>query len=120
MLYQRSIRWPSMVKTTEKGMARETERGRTWFRGGAILTMLNRSRRAKSSRLQNLVRDKILKAFKPHLRKKDVQTAPNGVNGPDILLSRIAKKLCPFNWEVKNRNQIKTVYDWMKQALILE
>ena len=78
--------------------------------------MLNKSRRAKSSRLQNLVRDKILRAFRPHLRKKDVQTPLNGVNGPDIILSRIAKKLCPWNFEVKNRNQIKTVYDWMKQA----
>ena len=78
--------------------------------------MLNRSRRAKSSRLQNLVRDKILKAFKPHLRKKDVQTPLNGVNGPDILLSRIAVKLCPYNFEVKNRNQMKGVYDWFKQA----
>ena len=78
--------------------------------------MLNKSRRAKSSRLQNLVRDKILKAFKPHLRKKDVQTPLNGVNGPDIILSRIAKKLCPYNFEVKNRNQMKGVYDWYKQA----
>ena len=78
--------------------------------------MLNRSRRAKSSRLQNLVRDKLLKAFRPHLRKKDVQTPLNGVNGPDIVLSRIAVKLIPWNFEVKNRNQIKTVYDWMKQA----
>ena len=78
--------------------------------------MLNKSRRAKSSRLQNLVRDKILRAFRPHLRKKDVQTPLNGVNGPDIILSRIAKKLCPWNFEVKNRNQIKTVYDWYKQA----
>ena len=78
--------------------------------------MLNRSRRAKSSRLQNLVRDKILKAFKPHLGKKDVQTPLNGVNGPDILLSRIAVKLCPYNFEVKNRNQMKGVYDWYKQA----
>ena len=78
--------------------------------------MLNKSRRAKSSRLQNLVRDKILKAFKPHLGKKDVQTPPNGINGPDIILSRIAKKLCPYNFEVKNRNQMKGVYDWFKQA----
>ena len=78
--------------------------------------MLNRSRRAKSSRLQNLVRDKILRAFRPHLRKKDVQTPLNGVNGPDIILSRIAKKLCPYNFEVKNRNQMKGVYDWYKQA----
>ena len=78
--------------------------------------MLNKSRRAKSSRLQNLVRDKILKAFKPHLGKKDVQTPPNGINGPDIILSRIAKKLCPYNFEVKNRNQMKGVYDWYKQS----
>ena len=62
------------------------------------------------------MRDKILKAFKPHLRKQDVQTAPNGVNGPDIILSRIAKKLCPYNFEVKNRNQMKGVYDWYKQS----
>ena len=78
--------------------------------------MLNKSRRAKSSRLQNLVRDKLLKAFKPHLGKKDVQTPPNGINGPDIILSRIAKKLCPYNFEVKNRNQMKGVYDWYKQS----
>ena len=78
--------------------------------------MLNKSRRAKSSKLQNLVRDIILRAFRPHLRKQDVKTAPNGVNGPDILLSRIAVKLIPWNFEVKNRNQMKTVYDWMKQA----
>ena len=78
--------------------------------------MLNKSRRAKSSRLQNMVRDKLLKAFKPHLGKKDIQTPPNGVNGPDILLSRIAVKLCPWNWEIKNRNQMKGVYDWYKQA----
>ena len=78
--------------------------------------MLNRSRRAKSSRLQNLVRDKILKAFKPNLVKQDVQTPLNGINGPDIILSRRAVKLCPWNWEIKNRNQMKGVYDWYKQA----
>ena len=37
-------------------------------------------------------------------------------NGPDIILSRIAKKLCPYQFEVKNRNQMKTIYDWYKQA----
>jgi len=78
--------------------------------------MLNKSRRAKSTKLQNLVRDKILKAFKPHLRKQDVKTPLNGENGPDIILSRIAKKLCPYNFEVKNRNQMKTIYDWYRQA----
>ena len=78
--------------------------------------MLNKSRRAKASKLQNLVRDKILKAFRPNLVKADVTTAPNGVNGSDIILSRRARKLCAWNWEIKNRNQMKTVYDWMKQA----
>ena len=52
----------------------------------------------------------------PYLSKKDVQTTPNGVNGPDIILSRTAKKLCPYNFEVKNRNQMKGVYDWYKQS----
>ena len=78
--------------------------------------MLNKSRRAKSTKLQNLVRDKILNAFRPHLRKQDVKTALNGENGPDIILSRIAKKLCPYQFEVKNRNQMKTIYDWYSQA----
>ena len=78
--------------------------------------MLNKSRRAKSTKLQNLVRDKILNAFRPHLRKQDVKTALYGENGPDIILSRIAKKLCPYQFEVKNRNQMKTIYDWYKQA----
>ena len=39
-----------------------------------IEQMKNRSRKAKSTKLQNLVRAKILKAF-PHLKKKDVDAA---------------------------------------------
>jgi hypothetical protein len=46
--------------------------------------MKNRSRKAKSTKLQNLVRAKVLKAF-PHLRKKDVDTAKEGQSGPDLL-----------------------------------
>jgi len=68
--------------------------------------MLNKSRRAKSTKLQNLVRDKILKAFKPHLRKQDVRTPMNGENGQNIILSRIAVKLVPRNFEINNRNKI--------------
>ena len=41
------------------------------------------SKKRKSALLQNLVKDKILKVF-PHLKKKDVTTASNGHNGPDI------------------------------------
>ena len=77
--------------------------------------MKTRSRKIKGKRLTNYVRDKILKAF-PHLKKKDVMVPTDGQNGPDIILSRIAKKLCPYNWELKNQQKMATVYKWHRQA----
>lgn len=77
--------------------------------------MKNRSKQIKSSKLQKLVRLKILKAF-PHLRKKDVACAKEGISGPDIILSRIAKKLCPYQFEIKSQNRMRTIWKWYKQA----
>ena len=77
--------------------------------------MKQMSRKRKSALLQNLVRDKILKTF-PHLKKKDVTTASNGQTGPDIILSRVGKKLVGCQFEVKNQQKMKTIYDWYKQA----
>jgi len=73
------------------------------------------SKKRKSALLQNLVRDKILKSF-PHLKKKNFSTAPTGQNGSDILLSKPAKKLIGINFECKNQNKMKTIYDWYKQS----
>tara|TARA_R100001377_G_scaffold76812_1_gene53863 strand:+ start:1629 stop:1967 length:339 start_codon:yes stop_codon:yes gene_type:complete len=73
------------------------------------------SRKRKSALLQNLVRDKILKTF-PHLKKIDVGTASHGQTGPDIILSKVAKKLVGCNFEIKNQQKMKTVYDWYRQA----
>ena len=73
------------------------------------------SKKRKSALLQNLVRDKILKAF-PHLKKKDVSTANIGQNGSDILLSKTARKLVGVNFECKNQNKMKTIYNWYKQS----
>jgi len=73
------------------------------------------SRKRKSALLQNLVRDKILRTF-PHLKKKDVLTASNGQIGPDIILSRVGQKLVGCNFEIKNQQKMKTVYDWYRQA----
>ena len=73
------------------------------------------SKKRKSALLQNLVRDKILKSF-PHLKKKDVTTASTGQNGSDIRLSKVARKLVGVNFECKNQNKMKTVYDWYKQS----
>jgi len=77
--------------------------------------MKQMSRKRKSAFLQNLVRDKILKSF-PHLKKRDVTTASNGQSGPDILLSKVGRKLVGCNFEVKNQQKMKTIYDWYRQA----
>ncbi len=74
-----------------------------------------KSRKAKGRRLQNFVRDKILKTFK-HLKKEDVQVALMSETGPDIKLSRIAKRLVPLQFECKNQEKMRTVYDFYKQA----
>ena len=77
--------------------------------------MKQKSRKAKGRRLQNYVRDKILKTF-PHLKPKDVQCVENYAPRPDIILSKVARKLCPYQWEIKNQEKMKTIYDFYKQA----
>ena len=73
------------------------------------------SKKRKSALLQNLIKEKILKNF-PHLKKKDVITASVGINGPDLVLSKTARKLVGVNFESKNQNKMKTIYDWYKQS----
>ena len=77
--------------------------------------MKQKSRKAKGRRLQNFVRDKILKNF-PHLKSKDVQCVENYAPGPDIILSKVGLKLVPYQFEIKNQEKMKTVYDFYKQA----
>jgi len=77
--------------------------------------MKTRSRKIKSKRLSNYVRAKILKAF-PHLKQRDVMLPTDGQNGPDLILSRIAKKLIGWNFELKNQERISTNYKWYAQA----
>lgn len=73
------------------------------------------TKRRKSALLQNLVRDKILKSF-PHLKQADVVTAKHGETGPDVKLSKVARKLVGVNFECKNQMKMKTVYNWYLQA----
>ena len=70
--------------------------------------MKQQSRKAKGRRLQNYVRDKILKNF-PHLKAKDVQCVENYAPGPDIILSKVGLKLVPYQWEIKNQEKMKTI-----------
>ena len=69
----------------------------------------------KGRKLQNLVRNKLLKTF-PHLKETDIQVARTGENGPDIKLSRIARRLIPYQWEIKSQQRMKTIYSWHRQA----
>ena len=69
----------------------------------------------KGRKLQNLVRNKLLKTF-PHLKETDIQVARTGENGPDVKLSRIAKRLIPFQFETKAQQRMKTIYKWKKQS----
>ena len=77
--------------------------------------MKQKSRKAKGRKLQNFVRDRVLKAFR-HLKKADVICVENYKPGADIILSKVAKKLCPYSFECKNQEKMKTIYDFYKQA----
>ena len=73
------------------------------------------SRRRKGRRLQNLVRTKILETF-DILRPTDVTVAKTGENGADIRLSKIAKRILPYQFECKNQEKFKTLYSFYSQA----
>jgi hypothetical protein len=52
----------------------------------------------------------------PHLKENDIDVAKTGENGPDIKLSRIAKRLIPYQFETKSQQRMKTIYQWHRQA----
>jgi hypothetical protein len=61
------------------------------------------------------VRDQILKTF-PHLEADDVRSTAMGQSGEDVQLSPAARKVLPYQIEVKNKakSQIHTYYDQAK------
>ena len=77
--------------------------------------MKQRSRRAKGKKLQRILRDKLLKAF-PHLHSVDIRVAKTGENGEDLKLSRIARRLIPFQFEAKSQQKFKVLYSFFDQA----
>ena len=77
--------------------------------------MKQKSRRAKGKKLQKILREKLLSAF-PHLHQSDIRIAKAGENGEDLKLSRIAKRLIPYQFECKNQEKFKTLYSFYSQA----
>jgi hypothetical protein len=74
-----------------------------------------RSRKAKGRKLQQWVRDELLKVF-PSLNNNDVQSAIMGESGQDIKLSNVAKESIKYSIECKNKQTFKGIYDIMEQA----
>ena len=71
--------------------------------------MKTSSKKAKGRRLQNWVRDELLKRF-PKLTDNDVVCAIMGERGIDVKLSSKAKKFIPFSIECKNQEAFKNIY----------
>ena len=77
--------------------------------------MTPQSSKSKGRRGQQLVRDAILKAF-PELEADDVRITSMGQTGADIQLSPMAKKLFPYQVEVKAKAKSQ-IHTYMKQAM---
>jgi|TARA_B100000959_G_C14925079_1_gene601174 hypothetical protein len=79
--------------------------------------MKQRSRRAKGKKLQRILKDKLLNAFPKHLHSIDIRVAKTGENGEDLKLSRIARRLIPFQFEAKSQQKFRTLYTFYDQAV---
>jgi hypothetical protein len=77
--------------------------------------MRTSSRKAKGRRLQNWVRDELLKLF-TQFTDEDIFCAIMGESGADVKFSPQAQKLLPYSVECKNKETFKGIYDVMKQA----
>ena len=72
------------------------------------------SAKAKGRRLQQWVRIYLQQHLKG-VEEDDVTSTPGGVNGPDIGLSPLARKLFPWTVECKSRSSF-SVYEALEQA----
>ena len=72
------------------------------------------SAKAKGRRLHQWVRNYLHSNLKG-IEKDDVTSTPGGVNGPDIGLSPLARKLFPWTVECKSRSSF-SIYEALEQA----
>ena len=73
-----------------------------------------KSAKAKGRRLQQWVRDHLLKRH-PTLEVDDVRSTSMGAAGEDVLLSPTARRIVPYSIECKNLANM-ALYKWMDQA----
>ena len=76
--------------------------------------MKAKSAKAKGRKLQNLVVEKLRKAY-PELEDDDIKGQIMGVSGEDIVLSPLAKRLIGLSFECKNQEKLN-LWDSLDQA----
>lgn len=74
--------------------------------------MKPQSAKAKGRKLQQLVRDAILKQFKHILEPDDVKSTSMGAGGEDVQLSPKARTVVPVAIECKSRRRIAVYRDY--------
>lgn len=72
------------------------------------------SAKAKGRRLQQWVRDTLLK-FAPSLQPDDIRSTSMGAGGEDLLLSPAARAVYPFSIECKNQEALN-IWSALEQA----
>ena len=70
-----------------------------------IITLKARSAKNKGKRLQNILRDKLIKLY-PSL-KDDISSQIMGMQGEDIVLTPHAKATLPYSFECKNVERLQ-------------
>ena len=76
--------------------------------------MKTKSAKAKGRKLQNLVVEKLRKAY-PELEDDDIKAQIMGVSGEDIVFSPLAKRLIGLSFECKNQERLN-LWDSLTQA----
>ena len=77
--------------------------------------MKTHSAKAKGRRLQNEVRDILLREWSSVLHPDDVRVAIMGESGTDIKLSPAARRYIPYAIECKNQEHLN-IWDALQQA----
>lgn len=75
------------------------------------------SRKAKARKLQDFVRDVFRDIFKSELEDDDIKSAIMGESGVDLKFSPQAKKIIPFDFEIKHQEKFN-INESIKQANI--
>jgi hypothetical protein len=71
--------------------------------------------KAKGRRAQQEAADLLVKRFSDILETDDIRSTPMGVTGADVMMSPLARRMYPFDIEIKNVEKLN-IWDAINQA----